>query len=97
MNNLKPTNSGNGAKTNRTKNSLIKTLVFEDAGKWVKPNCGELFYINENGTFPNIDFEIEAADISPFEWSWNVIWPAAVSGLKESMKRGKVIKIFSDK
>jgi hypothetical protein len=88
---------GTGPKTNKKKGSLEKTVVLEDRGKWVQPKSGDKFYINEDAVFPTITFEIETTEGAPYEWSWVLIWPATVSGLKESAKRKKLLKTFSEK
>ena len=87
--------TGKSAKTNDTKQSLVKTIVLEDIGKWIQPNPGQIFYIDEDGNFPSITFEIDTQEPGPYEWALSIAWPAAVSGLKESVKRGKVLKTFS--
>lgn len=84
-----------GARTNKKKDSLVKTIVLEDTGKWIQPSSGEIFFIDEDAKFPSIIFEIETNEQGPYEWTWNLSWPAAVSGLKESTKRGKILKTFS--
>lgn len=90
----KPAATGKGAATNKKKGSLVKTIVLEDVGKWVQPKSGEKFYIDEDAKFPSITFKIETIDPAPYEWTWSLSWPANVSGLKESAKRGKVLKTF---
>lgn len=84
-----------GAKTNNKANSLIKVVVSDDRGKWISPEKGEKFYIDEDAKFPEIVFAIDTEYSGPFQWSWTISWPAAVSGLYESRKRGKVLKTFS--
>lgn len=86
-----------GVATNKTAKSLVKTVVLEDIGKWVSPKSGEKFSIDENAVFPSITFEIETDEPAPYEWSWTISWSADVSGLKESAKRGKNLKTFTDK
>jgi hypothetical protein len=86
-----------GARTNATSGSLVKVVVQEDEGRWKRPNHAEIFYIDETASFPKIEFEIELENASGLEWSWVLSWPAAVSGLKESEKRGRIIKTFSEK
>lgn len=91
----KPTATGKGATTNKKKGSLVKTIVLEDIGKWVQPKSGEKFYIDEDAKFPSVTFEIETIEPGPYEWTWSLSWPANVSGLRESAKRGKVLKTFT--
>jgi hypothetical protein len=91
----RPTTSGHAGKTNKEKNSLVKVIVLEDVGKWVTPNSAQIFFIDEQASFPAIDFEINTMQPGPYQWSWKIVWPAAVSGLKESSKRGKILKTFS--
>ena len=91
----KKTHVSKGQKTNKTKDSLVKVVVLEDIGKWVQPASGQKFYIDEDATFPSIVFEIETPQDGPYDWSWSISWAAAVSGIKVSAKRGKVLKTFS--
>jgi hypothetical protein len=92
-----PPAKAKGQATNKTANSLVKTVVLEDIGKWVTPKSGEKFSIDENAAFPSITFEIATDEPAPYEWSWTISWPAGVSGLKESAKRGKSLKTYSEK
>lgn len=87
--------TGTGAKTNKKSNSVVKTVVLEDKGQWVSPSAGEIFYIDEDANLPAITFKIDTDASAPFDWTWKISWPAAVSGLRESSKRGKVLKTFS--
>lgn len=84
----------NAGKTNLKKGSLVKVVVLEDKGKWVKPEKGSVHYIDEDAKFPDITFEIETAQQEPFIWKWQLHWDAKVSGLRESAKRGKLLKTF---
>jgi hypothetical protein len=93
--NTKPVATAQGAATNKKKGSLVKTIVLEDGGQWVRPASGAKFHIDQDAKFPEIMFEIETASTEPYEWTWSISWPAAVSGLKESINRGKVLKTFS--
>lgn len=85
-----------GAQTNSTKDSLVKVVIQEDSGKWKCPEAGEVFYIDEDANFPKIDFEVETESAQDLEWSYMLSWPAAVCGLREGKKRGKVLKTFSE-
>lgn len=89
-----PATASHAAKTNKKKDSLVKVIVVEDIGKWISPTSAQIFFIDEQATFPAIDFEIDTAEPGPYEWSWKIVWPAAVSGLRESAKRGKILKTF---
>lgn len=85
------------AKTNPTKGSLVKVVVLEDLGKWIKPEKGSIHYIDGDAKFPEITFEIETSHAGPCEWKWHIRWDAKVSGLKESSKRSKLLKTFEEK
>ncbi len=85
------------AKTNKKKGSLVKIVVLEDKGKWIKPEKGSTHYIDEDAQFPDITFEIETEQAGPYEWKWQIKWDAKVSGLKESASRGKLLKTFEEK
>lgn len=97
MTNSNESNKATGAKTNKVDKSLVKTIVLQSRGKWVQPKSGENFFITEDAKFPLITFEIDTTQRAPFEWSWILSWPAGVSGLKNSAKRGKVLKTFSER
>lgn len=91
-----PSASKKGAgKTNKTKATLVKVVVLEDVGTWVKPASGEKFYISSAAEMPQIDFEIKTDSTEPVQWTWKITWDAKVSGLKEK-PRGKSIESFSD-
>ena len=92
---IKSVAKAKGPSTNKTKSSLVKTIVLEDIGKWTRPKSGEKFYIDEDTIFPNVEFEIETDELPPYKLTWSISWPAAVSGLKESSARGKVLKTFT--
>ena len=51
--------SKNAGKTNTTKKSLVKVIVLEDKGKWIKPEKGATYFIDEDTNFPDVKFEIE--------------------------------------
>lgn len=86
-----------GAKANQTKGSLVKVVVKEDGGKWKHPAENEIFYIDEEAKFPNINFEIDLDTNEKCVWTWDIKWAAATSGLRESAKRGRTIKKWSEK
>ena len=83
-------------RTNKTPNSLVKVKVVTDKGKWLSPNVGATFAIAADTGFPAIRFEIDTAEPGPYQWRWSMTWDAHASGLKESKKRGKKIKSFSE-
>ena len=84
-------------RTNKKKNSLVKVIVEDDAGKWMSPNKGAVFKIEKTTLMPEIVFEIETTQAGPYTWKWSVTWDAKVSGLRESAKRSSTLKTFSDK
>jgi hypothetical protein len=84
-----------GAKANEVKESLVKVVVKDSSGLWQSPAEGEKFYIDENGTFPKIIFQPEVNDYPNYIWKWEIKWAAATSGLRESKKRGRTIKNWS--
>ncbi len=47
--------------------------------------------------FPAIDFEIDTLEAGPYAWNWSISWDAKTSGLRESAKRGALLRKFSDK
>lgn len=92
----KKTAATGSTKTNTKKDSLVQTIVLENKGRWLLPSSGEKFYIDEDCQFPTIDFEIETDASGPFTWSWSIVWPAGVSGLRESPKRGRILKTYRE-
>lgn len=88
--------SKNAGKTNDTKKSLIKVIVMEDKGKWLKPEKQSTHFINEDAVLPDVTFEIETTEAGPYEWKWKIKWDAKVSGIKESTNRGKLLKTFEE-
>ena len=84
-------------RANKTRNSLVKVIVSDDTGKWVSPAAEAVFEIDAEATFPQVDFEIETSQPGPYKWSWAISWNAKVSGLRESAKRGHLLKTFADK
>jgi len=92
-----PTQIADGAKTNQTKGSLVKVIVKENDGAWMCPAENEIFYIDEEAKFPKINFEINLGTDHECIWTWNIHWAAATSGLRESKKRGRTIKQWSEK
>jgi hypothetical protein len=83
-----------GQVTNPTKNSLVKVVVFEDKGKWVRPEKQSAHYISNDAIAPDVIFEFETDQSAPFEWSWKIKWDAKTSGVRESANRGKLVKTF---
>ena len=84
-------------RANKTPKSLVKVVVNDDTGKWVSPATGAAFEIDAEAAFPRIDFEIETNQPAPYKWSWTISWDAKTSGLRESAKRGSLLKTFADK
>jgi hypothetical protein len=82
------------AVTNKKKGSLVKVVILEDKGKWIRPEKGSAHFISEDAEFPDITFEIETVNLAPYEWNWKIKWDAKVSGLTESVNRGKLLKTF---
>lgn len=75
--------------------SLVKVVIQNDTGEWVRPATGDKFYIDGTPKFPSIVFEIKTDAAPPYQWNWTIVWDAQVSGLRESAKRGKKLKTFS--
>jgi len=92
-----PTQIADGGKTNQTKGSLVKVVVKANEGNWKQPAENEIFHIDEDANFPKINFELELEANQECIWTWNIQWAAATSGLRESKKRGKMIKQWSEK
>ncbi|VXB95886.1 conserved hypothetical protein [Burkholderia sp. 8Y] len=93
----KPHRSHHRAKPGRTNgnaDSLVKVVVTNDSGEWVRPNSGEKFYIDEEATFPEVFFELRSDSAPPYQWQWTIEWNAHVSGLKEGVRTGKKLRSF---
>jgi hypothetical protein len=82
--------------TSGNADSLIKVVVTNDNGEWVRPNAGEKFYIDELAVFPEIFFEIKTDSPPPYDWEWKIEWNAHVSGLKERVWTGRKLKTFTE-
>jgi hypothetical protein len=83
-------------KTNATKQSLVKVVVLEDLGEWISPEKGTTHFITEDAELPIVQFQVKTANPGPYTWQWKIQWDAKVSGLKESAKRGKLLKSFTE-
>lgn len=83
------------SKTNRKKQTLVKVVVLEDIGKWVRPEKASKHKISASPAFPDITFEIQTTQPGPYEWRWSIQWGAQVSGLRESAPRGKLVRTFT--
>lgn len=92
----KKTSAKGAASTNKTKKSLVKVVVVEDVGKWISPTAKQEFFIDEDATFPTIDFEIDTTEAAPYAWSWTITWVAGVR-VRETGSRGKTLKTFTEK
>ena len=86
----------NAGTTNKTKKTLVKVVVPEDQGKWVRPEKLTTHYLDEKAYLPEVFFEIETADPGPFMWKWEIKWDAKVSGIRESAKRGALLKQYKE-
>lgn len=82
--------------SNKTKGSLVKVVVIEDLGKWIRPNKGDTFHIDENAAFPDVTFEIDTAEPPPYNLTWTMSWEARVSGLSVKKARGALKKTFTE-
>lgn len=91
-----PTQAIDGGKTNQISNSLIKVVIKENEGDWNCPSDNEIFYIDEEANFPKINFELSLKDKQECIWTWEIHWSATISGLRESKKRGRSIKKWSE-
>ncbi|ABX19392.1 MULTISPECIES: hypothetical protein [Burkholderia cepacia complex] len=81
--------------TGTDQDSLVKAVIQNDSGEWVRPATGDKFVIDETPKFPVITFEIKSEQPPPYQWKWTITWDAQVSGLREK-PRGKKLKTFSD-
>jgi len=86
----------NAGKTNTTKKTLVKVVVPEDQGTWVRPEKLTAYYLEEKAFLPEVIFEIETTDPGPFVWKWEMKWDAKVSGIRESAKRGALLKKYKE-
>ncbi|AQQ40194.1 hypothetical protein A8E81_02775 [Burkholderia cenocepacia] len=82
--------------TSADQNSLVKAVIQNDAGDWVRPATGDKFYIDETTKFPSITFEFKSDDPPPYQWKWTIVWDAQVSPLNEKKSRGKKVRSFSE-
>lgn len=82
--------------TNSNADSLVKVVITNDKGEWIRPGAGDKFYIDESAKFPEIVFEIKTDLPPPYEWDWKIEWNAHVSGLREKVRTGRKLKTFTD-
>lgn len=90
------TQKTDGGKTNQVKGSLVKVVIKEGDSNWKYPAQNEIFYIDEDANFPEIKFELNIEPTIECIWKWNIRWAASTSGLRESKKRGRTIKQWSE-
>ncbi|MDZ5459173.1 hypothetical protein [Azohydromonas lata] len=81
-------------KTNDKKGSLVKVVVLEDVGKWISPQAGEKLFLSVAPALPEVIFQIDCDAAGPFVWEWSMQWGAKVSGLREKLPRGVLLKTF---
>jgi hypothetical protein len=86
-----------GAKTNETRGSLVKVVAKENKALWKQPIENATFYIDDDAKFPVINFELDIDLKQECIWEWDIQWAAATSGLRESAKRGRTIKKWSER
>lgn len=68
--------------TNRTVGSGVEVIVHkDDVGEWIKPVTGEIFYIDEDALFPDVEFEFTTDVPGPYVWKWVMTWSAQVFAL----------------
>lgn len=82
--------------TSNTKGSLVKVIVKSNVGEWLSPKADEIFYIDENASFPKIICEIKTDDPSPYTWSWDITWSAKISDRNCTKSDGRIIDKFSE-
>lgn len=82
--------------TSTDQQSLVKAILKSDVGQWVHPATGDKFFIDETSKFPTITFEIKTDVSPPYQWKWAITWDAQVSGMRESGKRGRKLKTFTE-
>lgn len=86
-----------GATANEIKHSLVKAVFKENDDKWRCPKENDIFYIDADAKFPNIKFELDVEENQKCAWTWEINWAAATSGLRESKRRGRTLKHWSEK
>jgi hypothetical protein len=82
--------------TNPNDQSLVKAVILNDSGEWIRPSTGDKFYIDETPSFPSITFEFKSDVAPPYQWKWSIVWDAQVSGTLEKAKRGRKLKTFTE-
>ncbi|CAD6559980.1 hypothetical protein LMG27952_07014 [Paraburkholderia hiiakae] len=92
----KPHHHARPGSTNNNPDSLVKIVITNDSGDWIRPNSGAKFYIDEQANFPEIKFEFKSNAAPPYQWEWKIEWNAHVSGLREQVRNGRKLKQFTD-
>ncbi len=77
----------NAGTTNKVSGSVVKCEVNLNKGEWVSPESCAVFYIDDEATFPTIDFEIKTEEPGPYEWSWVIKWVVQACPQKPGKKR----------
>lgn len=72
----------------------VEVIVYkDDVGEWIKLMIGEIFYINEDVLFLDLEFEFMIDVLGFYVWKWVMIWSVQVSSLSEKV-RGRIVKNF---
>lgn len=77
----------NAGETNKTKLSLVKCEVKISLGEWISPENCQIFYIDEDANFPEINFEIKTDEAGPYYWEWAISWKPSACQQAEGKKR----------
>ncbi len=82
--------------TNNTDNTVIKIVSAESTLTWLSPAENAVFKITQDAMLPDIVFEFHTQVVGDYKWSWTIEWEAKVSGLRERVRKDKVLQSFKE-
>lgn len=81
--------------TGTDQNSLVKAVIQNDAGEWVRPRQETSSTSTKPRSFRRLRSSLSRT-ILPYQWKWTIVWDAQVSPLNEKRNRGKKVRSFSE-
>ncbi|QXH59828.1 hypothetical protein [Pseudomonas azerbaijanorientalis] len=82
--------------TNNTDDTVIKVVSAESTLTWLSPAENAVFKITQDAMLPDIVFEFHTQILGDYKWSWMIEWEAKVSGLRERVRKDKVLQTFKE-
>ncbi|AFY20276.1 hypothetical protein [Pseudomonas sp. UW4] len=82
--------------TNNTDDTVIKVVSAESTLTWLSPAENAVFKITQDAMLPDIIFEFHTQIVGFYKWSWTIEWEAKASGLRERVRKDKVLQTFKE-